>query len=259
MLQILAAVILNHVRRVLVPWLGQFIWWHAVENMKFARSSPHYFLESSSSFTWREVLFWMTGILAVSLSRKAVWRTLVKMEAVTHDETDESLKQRRNKPGNEDVKLGICTILYLAMSLTKMEMRYTQTSFSAAYIYGILRLVMYGSAAEKAFLYNCLYERWLHATFQCCLVLYWAYRCFLPTTGQVISATAAGQPAMGVFHCIIWGGTAYLVRYSNKYFILLELSDMLVTFGWMVLGVSLLLSLKMEVYLQQRSAKRKKS
>jgi amino acid permease len=71
----------------------------------------------------------------------------------------------------------------------------------------------------------------------------------------VVRATAAGKPALGVFHGVLWGGTAYLVRYSNKYFILLELSDMLVTFGWMVLGVALVVWLKLEHDVPRRATK----
>jgi hypothetical protein len=67
---------------------------------------------------------------------------------------------------------------------------------------------------------------------------------FLPTALEVFRRAKAGSLMLGIINGVIWYGTWYLVRYSNKYFILLELSDMLVTFGWMgvgLLGVVMLL------------------
>ncbi|KAM0745045.1 hypothetical protein ACQRIT_000429 [Beauveria bassiana] len=42
---VVAAVLGNHVRRVLAPWLGQFLWWHPVQAMRLARGTPHLFIE----------------------------------------------------------------------------------------------------------------------------------------------------------------------------------------------------------------------
>ncbi|EXV04594.1 hypothetical protein X797_002275 [Metarhizium robertsii] len=252
---VLAATLANHVRRVLVPWLGQFIWWHAIENMKLARSSPHYFVEESLSFTWSEVLFWVCCTVIGCFVLTGIQNGLVSEEGTSSHQKDTSSTPLLALDGEREVALGIHDMLCMAMSLTLMEGYYTQACFSAAYMYALSRLVVYGGAVERAFLWSCISERWLHAVFQCGLVLYWAYVHFLPTARSIARATGAGKPAMGMVHGIIWGGTAYLVRYSNKYFLFLELSDMLVTLGWMALGLVTVLLLKLETVLGWRDAK----
>jgi hypothetical protein len=241
MIRVLAAIILNHIRRMLAPWLGQYIWWHAIDNMKFARSSPHYFLEASLGFTWREVAVWAYWTAVLHCCRVHVHNGLVSKEK-TYGVSAKGLPAKDR--GRRRVTLGIYNMLNMAMKMALRENYYTQTCFCAAYLYAFFRLVVHGDTAERAFLAKCLRQNWLHAVFQWCLVLHWMQSLFLPTALEVFRRAKAGSLMLGIINGVIWYGTWYLVRYSNKYFILLELSDMLVTFGWMgvgLLGVVMLL------------------
>lgn len=245
-LYVLAAILVNHVRRMLLPWLGQFIWLHSIENMKFAKSSPHYFVEASSYIDWREVWFWICQSLIGYFIRGEIGNRLVLMERESCRPREGPSKLNGSITNRFDAQkktMGIFTILYLAMSLNLIESYYTQACFSAAYIYAISRLLR-GGNDETAFLFDVLHRNWLGATFQAVLVPYWVCQRFMPCALQTIRAAATGRLALPVFHVVLWGGTAYLVRYSNKYFIFLELSDMFVTFGWMLLGIILVLGVK---------------
>ncbi|TWU75723.1 hypothetical protein ED733_007678 [Metarhizium rileyi] len=241
-LLVLAATLANHVRRLLVPWLGQFVWWHALENMRFARSSPHYFLEHSVHFSWGEVTSWLCGSVVVAVARVGNRNAMASF----HGHKGGLLCGRR------EAVLGMCTVVDMAMGLTLLERYYTQTCFSAACVYALFRVVEGGPG--RAFLWDLVSEEWLRAGFQCVLVLCWACGHLLPTAWKVSRAMVAGKMVPAVVHGVVWGGTAYLVRYSNKYFILLELSDLLVTLGWMALGLGTVLLLRLEILLHRRDA-----
>ncbi|KFA48214.1 hypothetical protein S40293_11180 [Stachybotrys chartarum IBT 40293] len=75
---IVAAVLVNHIRRVLAPWFGQFVWRHALEYMKLARSSPHYHLDISLDYEWRGVLYFVAQQYALSLTRRVLTEKLAR-------------------------------------------------------------------------------------------------------------------------------------------------------------------------------------
>ncbi|KHN94240.1 uncharacterized protein MAM_07876 [Metarhizium album ARSEF 1941] len=246
-LLVLAGALANHVRRILVPWLGQFIWWHAIENMKFATSSPHYFLEESLSFPWSEVLLWACWTWMGHFVSRSIRDWYGSEENPSSHRRGAPLKRRQVLDGNREFASGIHAGLQVVIGLTLMERHYTQTCFCAAFVLALSRVVVYGGAVGRAFLWDRVSERWLHAAFQCGLVLHWAYGCLVPAAWNVVRAAVAGKPTPAVVHGIVWGVTAYLVRYSNKYFLFLELSDMLVTLGWMTLGLVTVMLLKMDM------------
>lgn len=245
---VIAAVVANHIRRVLVPWSGQFIWYHAMTGMKLARTSPHHYIEDSISFELHTAVFWICQIAVIEAIRRRLldfivharkrgnptqggWRekaALRKLDTVSLSAFDRS-----------DVMLDLCAVLFLASSLTMLEHAYAESCWCASQIYALTRLCYSAGGSAKH-----LFEIDIKVLIQRLFVVRWLLQRFIPNAHLTARAIASGGLTLPALHFAIWRGTAYLVRYSNKYFIFLELSDMLVTFGWMAIGLCLLLSWK---------------
>ncbi|KAK5989244.1 hypothetical protein PT974_10750 [Cladobotryum mycophilum] len=246
---LLVAILVNHIRRVLTPWMGQFMWHHAIENMKFARSSPHYFLEESlgrcSAWGVGEWACWCYAI-------EFVWR--VVRGRVLGRERDVSSEKGEESGGRvEEMKMDVYRVVYLVVCLAAAERAYVETCWVAAHFYAYTRLILSPNAFDVLFLKSLLLQHRYQAILQCSLLLRWLRASFLPN----MTASARTVPsfiAAGLFHYAVWGGTAYLVRYSNKYFLALQMSDMLVTFGWMVMAVVGFVVMELGEYLRRLRA-----
>ena len=198
---VLYAALLNHLRRILAPSLGQFLHHCALTDMKFAKSSPHWYLVSvlDGAGLWAAVEWaCMMGALRV------VW-----------------LCAR-----------GGSVVVELVFVLGWWEYAFVRTcwTLSQVYAYGIL---MFGKDPEgRSFLMEKVWgERWHALPLQVGLVMHWG----LCVRGLLSTANSrAWLPCL-----MVLAVTAYLVRYSNKYFVLLEMSDMLVTWSWMALGIGM--------------------
>lgn len=123
---------------------------------------------------------------------------------------------------------------YLAFCVAHAEKLYAETCWAAAHLYASAAAVRGGGGG---FLADLVRARWACVGFQVVLLGDWLRGRFVPSVRRAVGGAARGELGAVVAHGVVWGGTAHLVRYSNRYFVLLELSDMLVTFGWMVLGV----------------------
>ncbi|KAJ6440705.1 hypothetical protein O9K51_06495 [Purpureocillium lavendulum] len=276
---VLAAVLLNHIRRVLAPWLGQFVWRHPFETMKLARSSPCYMLEASvaaadddgqPSSWWWAVVRWGLQVRLLSALREVLMRKMRASAAAEHhgsraattttgvDDDGDTASAAAAGEGSalDDVLFDACRIVYLATSIALLEGAYAETCWAVAHIYALLRTTtsllpgdsVMDAATSRAFVLNdVLAAHWPRAVFQACLLAQWAARTLLPTTAWMAARAAARvdvyTPAAAY---ALWAGTALLVRKSNKYFMLLEMSGMLVTFGWMALGLGVVAVWKAE-------------
>lgn len=208
-IRILVAVVLNHIRRVLVPWLGQFLWHHAVADLRAARSSPGQYLEGATTYGWLPFAAWMVSASALPRVRGFLRR------AALHDGTGDGW-----------------AVLYLATGLITLEAAYTRTCWTFAQLYAYAALFA-GGVPEHDLLERTLTERPAKITAQLGLVLGWLVYAVLP----VIATGLEGRWARLVGHGAVWGGTAYVVKHSDRFFLALEMSDVLVTLTWMVCGM----------------------
>ncbi|UNI16040.1 hypothetical protein JDV02_002516 [Purpureocillium takamizusanense] len=186
----------------------------------------------------------------------------------------------------DEMLFDVCRIVYLATSMAILEGAYAESCWAAAHIYALVRtttppprllpspllaLIPTGlllplntadAAAARAYVLDALASHRLASIFQACLLAHWAVATLLPTTAWVVVAAVRGAlrgsggdvytPAAAY---ALWAGTALLVRKSNKYFIVLEMSEMLVTFGWLALGLGVLAVWTVEVLAARRERK----
>jgi len=292
---IIAAVLLNHIRRVLVPWLGQFVWRHPIEAMKLARSSPCYLLEQSAGegFAWGAVLAWGLRVRLLSAVREVLLRKMRDGPRSVKDSGNEKRRDAVSGVGDangragegsgldkkdvgprdgeadgralgmssaDDMLLDACRIVYLATSIALLEGAYAESCWAAAHIYALLRTtttLLSGTLdpSARSYVFNALSSHWSAAVFQACLIANWIAVTLLPTAAWVVrGALARADVYTPAGAYALWAGTALLVRKSNKYFIVLEMSEMLVTFGWAALGMGVLTVWAVEEFAARREA-----
>lgn len=309
------AILANHIRRILAPWLGQFLWFSAVADMRAARSSPHFFLEDSvKRVSWGQVVRWVVWWYGVSVvGRVARERALGRVGAggdevdgdavgvdgeiddgveVAGDDTnqsshkdtiitpDETVHPRHVQDTRSNERMmDIHRIVHLTLTLALLERSYVESCWASAHLYALYCILIHGSPAQTLFFQRTLSTHIPETLLLFILLLRWLYASLLPNFYSIITAISKQPSKRGVssephskssssrdrrssggegqqrrrlsslsirVFCrvnvplvvcamAVWYGTAYLVRYSNKYFIVLEMSDMLVTFGWLIL------------------------
>ncbi|RCI17140.1 hypothetical protein L249_1864 [Ophiocordyceps polyrhachis-furcata BCC 54312] len=224
-----AAVVANHVRRMLVaPWLGQALWRHPVEAMKLARWSPHGYLEASlADVSWPAVALWLCQqvILSELLSQAAA--------RSAKPSTNSSLKVNchRRRQGKADAY----RVLLLLAALTLAESSYAETCWAVALIGSTARLLFYNGQPERDFAQRLLGANPARAALLACLVLRWFRTVALPHATWLAASLRSLKVVLPAAACCVGASTVHLVQHSNRYFLVIEMSDMLVTWGWSVI------------------------
>lgn len=212
---LVVAITLNHMRRLLLPSATQFFWPHALADMKLARSSPHRLLEQSVvSFDWLPL---------------AAWAVLAYLLAMLPSLLGQLVNAHCGRGGSSSrATAAACIVAYVAASLAWAEHAYVQSCWTLAQLYACWRLVSRGGDAERAFLQRLLEEQSARATAVLVLVALGLHFRVLPVAQQAVRGHWPGV----LVYLGMGAGTAYMVRYSNKFFILLELADMWITLAW---------------------------
>ncbi|KAM3453920.1 hypothetical protein MY3296_003392 [Beauveria thailandica] len=300
-----AAVLGNHVRRVLAPWLGQFLWWHPVQAMRLARGSPHFFIEqqvlqSSSAATDAATTtlgFWALQTAALAAT-KALLRHCLLADATTTTTTTNynkptittsatgltSPKSRRGKgvagggrsssrssTGPRAAAMRATTspmacltdcyrIIYLTLCIMHVEYAYAEACWAASWIHAATHVALRGTTEEKLFTHRLLVTgrhrhdqhpartesdggaamaaHWRGLSLIAGLLAWWSWRHVVRPLRRhgVVAWAFSGLPVLGG---LVGAGTAHVIKHSNKYFIWLEMSEMLLTWAWLLLGLAL--------------------
>ncbi|ATY65923.1 hypothetical protein A9K55_002009 [Cordyceps militaris] len=227
-----AAVLANHVRRVLAPWLGQFLWWHPVQAMRLARGAPHVFIAQQlrSAATLAPASRWLLQTGALALLRRGVLADVLSRGGGSRDATAACLTDAGR-------------ILYLALCLMRIEYAYAEACWVASWAYAVC---VRAATAERHWCSTPLLtgedsaedapRQWRGMLLVASLLLWWLWRVVVRplrrhgVTGVALSGVPVVVGLVGV-------GTAHIIRYANKYFIWLEMSEMLLTWVWLILGL----------------------
>lgn len=216
-LYVVAAAIVNHLRRFLLPWFGEYMWRDPLKHLKLARHAPHYFLEEIMDFNPIWALWWTLQFGAFTIVKLFVWTSLLQEE-----------EPRRSKTA-----VAIIMIIYLSLGFAAMEYDYAELCWTGSVLYA-LQAVLRGTPEQRAYFFKLLKNSDL----------------VLRSGAQVIGIVHAIQKtygrmnsgwvsALSVFVVALFYVTAHIVKYSNKYFIFLEVSEMLLTWIWIILGVGM--------------------
>ncbi|PHH71272.1 hypothetical protein CDD80_5396 [Ophiocordyceps camponoti-rufipedis] len=206
---VVIAVLINHVRRVLTPWLGQFLCLHPVEAMKLARWSPHGHLEASLvEIRWPAVAWWLCR-QGVEYELLRYLMTRSRLAADAHG------------------------VLLVVASLALVERCYAETCWAVALVSSTLRLLLFGDRPERDLVRRLVGAHPARAALLACLVLRWIRAVALPYATWLAASFRSLDLMLPVATWCVAAATAHLVRYSSRYFLAIEMSDMLITLGWM--------------------------
>jgi hypothetical protein len=139
--------------------------------------------------------------------------------------------------------MDVFRVLYLVMQLVALERAYVGSCWAAAQMYAYTRVLVWGSKAEREFVQRVLAAKWHRLPAQAAVFAYWLVTIAAPTFKSAVREASRGRVERLMALGTMCYGTGYLVRYSNKYFMLLEMRGMLVTWAWMLLGVGYVLVL----------------
>ncbi|OAA63171.1 hypothetical protein ISF_05047 [Cordyceps fumosorosea ARSEF 2679] len=234
---LVAAALANHVRRVLAPWLGQ--------------SPPP---AGDAAGRRRAAL---TAALATT---RALLRDRVLADAAARGGGGGASKGDDAGGGGgtgprasrtTTCLADACRIAYLTLCLMRVEYAYAEACWAASWIYAGAHILLRGTPAERQFTHRLLFlpgssdvtsslAHWCGLALIADLLLWWSWRVLvLPARrhpGGLVGVALSGLPvAVG----LIGAATAHVVRYANKYFIWLEMSEMLLTWAWLALGLAL--------------------
>ncbi|KAG6047804.1 hypothetical protein E4U39_008033 [Claviceps sp. Clav50 group G5] len=231
--EILSAVIVNHARRLLLPFIGHFLFPHAIATMKLARSTPHLLLqETCSFFSWTSLWIWLLGTYVLHMARRAFLLLALSHEA-EHAPWSSEPPQKQRKQSKCQV---LCRVAYLVLEMTHVETIYVETCWAASYLYALLCSGTLGVAI--------LAKGWPCSVVPLALLGNWTRLRLMPFVRDTRHVVLLGGPgkrgewaSRALVHGLVWGVTVQMVRFSNRLFLVLELSDMFVTWGWMVLGL----------------------
>ncbi|KAG6318738.1 hypothetical protein E4U44_007679 [Claviceps purpurea] len=218
---ILSAIIVNHIRRLLVPFLGHFLFPHAVATMKLARSSPHLLLQKICCFSWTSLCIWLLGTYVLHIARQAFLLRALSHEP-EHAPRGSEPPQKRRKQSKGRV---LCRVAYLVLEMTHVETVYVETCWAASYLYALLCSGTLGVAI--------LAKGWPCSVVPLALLGNWTRLRLMPfvrDTRHAVLLGGAGKrgewASRALVHGLVWGATVQMVRFSNRLFLVLELSDM---------------------------------
>lgn len=224
-----AAVLLNHVRRLTIPWLGQPLFLNTFEYMKLAAKTPYFGLQSLLEKPLWEVLSWVVMIVAVTYARNMVTALLLNREIMVIQQ-DAARVSKRDRIFSDALLVLVLTIGVGALEYVYGQMAWTVSTFIAlGRVFGDkdtkLRTMLIQHAALGGF-----------DTMAKAMV-------YVRVGGDIIrSAWNSVQTRLAenvLLYAVAWvviqGSVEAAVKH-NKYFIFLEAREMLVTVAWLVLA-----------------------
>lgn len=229
--KLVAAVLVNHLRRFAIPWLLQPLFGNALETMKVARSSPYFLLEETLRVPLSRVVVWAvvqtvywyawTGLHSFCLSFEIL--------VARRDATKRALKDK--------IVGDVCMVLLLASAVMYAEYIYSETAWAVSMLVAAANVVLYGEVEGRRMLVRLPMESGgalFIAMFLLALVRF--------RLGKWWEMLGPREGRMPLILYVFVGGVGYatyhLVRYSNYYFIVLEMRDMLITWLWLVLATA---------------------
>ncbi|KAL1888457.1 hypothetical protein Cpir12675_006168 [Ceratocystis pirilliformis] len=233
------AILTNHVRRMLAPWLGQYVFYNEpLSALKLAISSPQVFLDEHLS------LICLRGFIAMELQKLLLDTTGAMASNVLRWAAVFDVDSPR--PGRLAVDAAV--LVYLLTAMANLEYMFCRTVFTAAFAIATFRLSSPGLmsayshgdlAAARAALLSTLRS---HSPLVPVLMLLNIVTALIPLAfNAVCQALCRGRA--GLLTLLVLSGwlTAHVAQFSNRYFVALELSGGLVALAYLGLAWCLIL------------------
>lgn len=241
-LQAVVAILINHIRRTLVPWLGAFMFYHPMDDLRLALSNPDVFVDQTLSYSWSWAFFshlqtYLFGVLAILTTQVLL---------LNNGRLPRSTQERfRSSPRAVIVSLEgamhlcrIATGVYMLMTLDYIFCRGTHT---ISCLIAVSKLLA-GNKAEHQALSQALVAPWSKVPIVALMLWLYVRHALVPTFSGALRFAALGRPGLLITLLSAAGGVASTIRWRARLYILLEMSPMFVVLGF--LGMTLVLLAK---------------
>jgi len=240
----LTAIMTHHIRRVLMPWLGMYMYYTPLADLKLALASPDVFLDESLKFSWSYALF-MAGQKYMSdlVGSLAIW-ILGRDADFSDDDDDEAApgSQHSSYPlepastAATSVRVPVPTpivdgakVIYLVWMLASAEYVFCRTISTTSFLIAYAKLLS-GSESHKMALLKAVSRNIANVPLNLWQLGFYTAKAMLPVLFGSVLAALGGEPALLLTICGMGFLTGVVTRWSNKLYILLELSGL-----WLVL------------------------
>ncbi|KAK4041219.1 hypothetical protein C8A01DRAFT_15000 [Parachaetomium inaequale] len=239
---LLTAATLAHIRRILVPWLGQYTWHaHPLDDLRLAVSNPEVFMEEMLGYRWR----WVVGgylakggcdVFGGWLSR---FLLLSQQEAVDGGRLPPQHEAEGQRGRGREGWFELASVGYLVWVLVAVEYVFASGMNTAAWLVVCYKLLAGDEVGRVAF-GKVLERNWVKMPLVMWQLVYYLKAGVGPLLWRSVRCAARGQLGllMGVMAAV--GGVWTLLRYRSTFFIALEVSGVFVFLGYLLAGVVVL-------------------
>lgn len=240
----LVAIILHHIRGVLVPWLGQYIWYRPLEDLRLASTNPDVFAQVMFGLKWKWVL--------ANLAQKLAWDGLngAIIAVIVMWEKDHNLPSAPDGTRTEptvfrqnttwwDKAMDACRVEYIVWYLAVIEFFFSKSVYAVAWLLAFAKLLM-GGDAEHIVLGNVLKDNWLKVPFVFYQTLGFAKGSLWPLAWGSVVHALVGQPGLLIVFGGVVGGVWAIIKHRSTFYMALQLSGMFVVGGLLLIMVAML-------------------
>ncbi|KAK4222808.1 hypothetical protein QBC38DRAFT_488997 [Podospora fimiseda] len=214
----LSAIILNHIRTIFTPWLGQSIWFNPLSNLRLAITNPEIFLDNVSDFPWLWVVF-------IDI-QKLLWDSTVRRVCTRPD-----LSRRRLSD--------VCRILYFTWVFSVIDLWFSRVVYTTAW-WIAMRKLLGGYDAEHIALRNLMAENRVKFLFFGFNTVWYTTSSIIPLGWSSLEFATGGQPGLLILLIGLTGGVVAVIKYRSTFYIALEISGMFVFMGFLFSTVTIL-------------------
>ncbi|KAM7204854.1 hypothetical protein V8F33_001443 [Rhypophila sp. PSN 637] len=226
------AIILNQVRFILLPWLGVDIWQNPIEQLRLARSNPDVFLDEYHAYSWKWFLF--------SAMQREVCSRLAALAAVKCMTTEQSLNSDSN-PSCCGMLEWVCKVGYLVWIFATVEFLFSRSVSFCAVITAVWKLASGQSSHGRAALEIVTGLYWHKMFVTGVQVVRFGRFTVYPLFAEAASCLLDGRLGfpffIGFLMTLVWA----IIVHRSFFFIALQMSGMFIAFGWLMVGLWVLL------------------
>ncbi|KAK3689184.1 hypothetical protein B0T22DRAFT_513361 [Podospora appendiculata] len=233
------AIILHHIRGILVPWLNAYMWYTPMEDLRLALSNPDAFLDGALRFSWTWVLFSYAQKYVCDLLGGLAIGLLIIDDGRVPPGVLETLQQNPGAIPLFERLMEACKIGYIAWILATVEYIFTRAVNTVAFLVAYYKLLA-GGDAEHIALGNIVKAHWTKLPLTAWQLFYYVRQGFWPLLWGSVLCAVIGQPGLLIVFLGVIGGVTALIKFRSTFFIALEVSGAFVVLGFLVVTLVLL-------------------
>lgn len=241
LLQGVIAILINHIRRTLIPWLGTFMFYHPLEDLRLAISNPDVFLGQTVSSSWAGALLsllqrWLTDALAL-------WTTSIlisNLGRVPQTTRDRVRTSPRAVVVTLEGLMHLCKISVGVYVLMTLDYVFCRSIHTVSCVIAFCKLAT-GGAGGHIVLEQELGTHKAQSVLVLWMAYYYLFHGFRPAVSRALVAAVRGRLGLLVALMSVGGGVWATITWRARLYILLEMGPMFVVLGEL-LGLVVLLA-----------------